>query len=58
MEIITDKIITEKNMPVTFGRECHICGESFDIIDRYDTRTICPECQKRLKALLYQEKEE
>ena len=27
-------------------------------IDHYDNNTICPECQKRLKALLYQEKEE
>ena len=38
------------------GRDCIICGETIILFDYYDTRTICPECLKRLKETLYPER--
>ena len=34
------------------GRYCIICGQSFDISDPKDNRTICPTCCNSLKAMI------
>lgn len=37
-------------------RICPICREEFEVFSIDDRRILCPECRKRLKALLYPEK--
>ena len=43
---------TEKKQAV---RACVICGKEFPLENAKDVRSICPECAKRLNALLYAE---